>query len=67
MKTVGTPRNVKSLRDGTVVLKSSAPGGMRQIRCPSCNGIAVPTTTPRGNKPVNQCGTCNRSFTVTRM
>ena len=68
MKTAGlrTPKNVKQLRNGTVVLKSAAPGGMRKLRCPNCNGTATPAHNAQG-KPVSRCGTCTREFTLTRM
>jgi transposase-like protein len=62
-----SPRVVKKLKDSdTVVVKSSAVYGMRQIRCPRCTNLAAPTTTASG-KPIYRCTSCHTEFTSSRM
>jgi hypothetical protein len=66
MKGLHTPRAVKQTPDGTIIVKSSAVRGMRQMRCPYCHNMAGPVRNHSG-KPVIQCGSCGRQFTATRM
>lgn len=46
---------------GVNVVKTSAVGGMRQLRCPRCHGMAVPTKDVKGNA-VMKCGQCGTTF-----
>jgi hypothetical protein len=50
------------LGQGVVELKANAPGGLRKIRCPYCQKLAVPGFN-KHNKPVVKC-TCGRQFSV---
>jgi DNA-directed RNA polymerase subunit RPC12/RpoP len=58
---------MKRIRSGTlagkatVVLKQ-AEGGMRRIRCPKCQMLAMPVTHANGTK-VYKCGGCGTEYT----
>lgn len=52
--------------NGTTVIKQ-AEGGMKHIRCPKCQKIAIPSVDTRTGTPVLQCGGCGTQFTSTPM
>ena len=56
----------ETTQGGPVVLKETGKGGMRKIRCPACQGNAVPQKRSNG-KVVNHCVTCKRDFGTTPM
>lgn len=64
-KMSNSPKSVQQLTDGTQILKTSAPGGMRQLRCPNCGMIARPTRTAQG-VTVTACPQGHR-FTLQKM
>jgi transcription elongation factor Elf1 len=51
---------------GRVTIKA-AEGGMERIRCPSCQGIAVPSLDAQTGTKVIACGKCGRSYTTRPM
>jgi DNA-directed RNA polymerase subunit RPC12/RpoP len=56
-------RAIRKIRGGPEVIKETAPGGMRKIRCPNCKGMAIPTTLHDGT-PATVCQTCGAKFTM---
>jgi transcription elongation factor Elf1 len=55
-------KGVKKIGDTTIV-KSSSVKGPRQMRCPSCHGMAGPDKDPQG-KEIYVCGTCGKRFAM---
>ncbi len=60
------PKIIRGTRDarGTVVLKGGQ-GGLRKVRCSSCQGYAVETTLPDGTRAY-KC-TCGAMYKATPM
>lgn len=54
-------RRGQQVAPGVVVLKKTGEGGMRKLRCPKCQGVAVERRQPDG-RVVNTCGTCGTTF-----
>lgn len=46
--------SAKQVAPGVAVVKTSTLGGMRQIRCPHCHGMASPAQRPDGT-PCYRC------------
>ena len=59
---------LQQIKDGPVILKQGAPGGLRKMRCPHCHGLATAAHTAAG-KAVYKCTTtaCGAEFTHSRM
>ena len=59
-------RTAKELQNGVQIVKESASGSMRQLRCPKCHNLATPRTNHQGKQAVI-CGHCGRQFGMQRM
>lgn len=53
-------KGTRSLRNGKVMVKSSATKGARQLRCPKCKSLAGPSQDGQG-RVVYKCA-CGRTF-----
>ena len=53
-------RGTKDLKN-RIVMKSPQ-GGTGRIRCPKCQGLAVPATDNATGQPVLQCSGCGTKF-----
>lgn len=59
-------RIIRGTGDAKRVILKKAPGGERKIRCPKCQGLAVPALSRNGTK-VLRCSTCSTEFTSTKL
>lgn len=57
IRTLQRARNIGSI----TVVKTSAVAGMRQLRCPKCQGMATPCRDHTG-KEVHVCANCGTKF-----
>lgn len=65
MARVRTVQRAREVGDVTVV-KSSTVAGMRQLRCPKCQGMATPAKDHTGRE-VFACMACGTKFTSRRI
>jgi DNA-directed RNA polymerase subunit RPC12/RpoP len=57
VRTVQTARQVGNV----TVIKTATVGGMRQLRCPKCQGMATPTRSHTGQN-IYRCMVCGAQF-----
>lgn len=59
-------RGTRESKHGKLV-RQTATGGSRKIRCPGCYGLAIPAQRPDGTAILRCQGSCAREFTVRKL
>jgi ribosomal protein S27E len=59
-------KTAKQLQSGVQIIKESATGSMRQLRCPKCHNLATARSNHQGQSRII-CGHCGAQFGVQRM